>query len=102
MAEASAEQLSGLRALLASAANAADYADRLHGDGGVAPEIHERIESSLQEALRSFYLAGQLAAMPDLIGRQPIAASVTGAGARLPGPGEADFDPWCLTDPAQP
>lgn len=92
-------QLAELRALLASAANAAAYAERLYGDGSVAQELHERIERSIQEALSGFYLAGQLAAMPDLVGRQPVALSMTGAGAALPGPGEAGFDPWCLTDP---
>lgn len=96
---ATPEQLASLRALLASAASAADYAERLYGDGGASQETHERIEASLQESLRSFYLAGQLAAMPELVGRRTIPASVTGAGRRLPGPGEPGFDAWCLTDP---
>jgi len=96
---ASQEALAELRALLASATNAADYAARLYGDGNVSQELHERIENSVKEALRSYYLAGQLAAMPDLVGRRPMPVSVTGAGAQLPGPGETGFDRWCLTDP---
>lgn len=96
---ASPDQMAELRALLASAANAADYARGLYGGGRAGQEVHERVEASLQEALGLFYLAGQLAAMPDLVGRQPLPASVTGAGARLPGPGEPGFDPWVLTDP---
>ena len=93
------QQLAELRALLASAGNAAGYARRLYGDGDVSQELHERIEQSVKEALAGYYLAGQLAAMPDLVGRHAVPASVTGAGRRLPGPGERGFDPWCLTDP---
>lgn len=96
---ASEEQLSQLRGLLASATNAAGYARRLYGDGDVGQELHERIESSVKEALGSYYLAGQFAAMPELVGHRATPVSVTGAGQRLPGPGEPGFDPWCLTDP---
>jgi len=96
---ASSDQLAELRALLASAGNAADYAERLYGDGEVGQELHERIERSVKEALGAYYVAGQLAAMPDLVGRRPMPASVTGAGRHLPGSGEPGFDPWCLTDP---
>lgn len=96
---AGARELAELRALLASAANAAGYATRLYGDGDVSQELHERIEQSVKEALGAYYLAGQLAAMPELVGRRPVPVSVTGAGRRLAGPGEPGFDPWCLTDP---
>jgi len=96
---ASESQLAELRALLASADNAAAYAARLYGDGDVSQELHERIEQSVKEALGAYYLAGQLSAMPELVGRHPVPASVTGAGQRLAAPGEPGFDPWCLTDP---
>lgn len=99
---AGARELAELRALLASAANAAGYATRLYGDGDVSQELHERIEQSVKEALGAYYLAGQLAAMPELVGRRPVPVSVTGAGRRLAGPGEPGFDPWCLTDPHTP
>lgn len=96
---AGARELAELRALLASAANAAGYATRLYGDGDVSQELRERIEHSVKEALGAYYLAGQLAAMPELVGRRPVPVSVTGAGRRLAGPGEPGFDPWCLTVP---
>lgn len=107
IAVADAERLAGtdaaqpktLRGLLATAGNAADYARRLYGEGGVEQSLHERIERSVQEALGLFYLIGQLAARPDLVGRAALPASVTGQGERLPGPGEPGFDPWCMTDP---
>jgi len=96
---ASASQLAELRGLLSCAGNAAAYATRLYGDGDVSQDLHERIEQSVKEALGAYYLAGQLSAMPELVGRHPVPASVTGAGPRLAAPGQPGFDPWCLTDP---
>lgn len=51
----------------------------------MSQELHERIEQSVKEALGAYYLAGQLAAMPEFVGRRPVPVSVTGAGRRLAG-----------------
>lgn len=92
-----------LRQLLAEANAKADYAEQLSG-GRVPPQLHERIERSLKEALEGYYRLGQLLAMPELIEREgrrrPAAAVDRKARRRLPRPGEASFDGWCLTDPA--
>ena len=89
---------------MAKASAAADMAQSLHQQRvrHVSEELHERIEQNVKTAIETYFLAGQLMAMPGLIAQQPQAGPRTGAGGPrpggpLPGPG---FDPMCLTDPA--
>jgi hypothetical protein len=102
------KQLQRLRQLMAEAKAKADYAKGLMGPN-VSQELHENIERHAQVAIESFYLLGQLLAMPTLIdnldkgragsggtSREAPSGGIT-ANAR-PGDG---FDPWCMTDPAQ-
>lgn len=95
-----AKDLAAIESLLVAAKVAAEYAEQLHSQldrGSAASQsLHERIESSIKDALAQAYLVGQLAAMP---GIERVAATSAGtSGRRLPGPGEPGFDPWCLTD----
>ena len=85
-----------LRQLVAEATAACDYADGLHSNRH-HQGVHELIENNLKDALELWFHAGQLAAMPRLLGdyrlRRPVPRPVL---ARMPG--GAHFDPWCLTD----
>lgn len=84
-----------LQAELADAKADASYAADLHAGlhGEVSQNMHERIERTIKRAIENAYRIGQLTAMPQLIGTQPAGIR------RLPRPGEAGFDMWCLTDP---
>lgn len=87
-----------LTGMFADASSSVAYADSLWSPE--APEVlHERVESSLKRAIEGFYLLGQLFAMPVLLDRPDVQVAAVTA-VRLPLPGEAGFDPWCLTDPA--
>jgi hypothetical protein len=82
--------------MAAEAAAATDYAaglrTRRHD-----PTLHELIENNLKRALELWYHAGQLAAMPQLLGAyRALRPAVRPDLATLPG--GARFDPWCLTD----
>jgi hypothetical protein len=100
------DQLFGLAA---EANTAIDFAESLWSpDAG--PELHERVEESLQRAIAAYYRLGQLLAAPMLLDRVAIAPSQAPAGLVLAGtvlagngelalPGQPGFDPWCLTDP---
>ncbi len=89
-----------LQAELADAKADASYAAGLHAGlpGGVSQNLHERIERTLKRAIENAYRIGQLAAMPQLIGTRAAGGRPAGI-RRLPRPGEAGFDMWCLTDP---
>lgn len=92
-----------LRQLLADADSKTQYAEQLWSRD-VPRALHEGIENSMKAALAGYYHLGQLLAMPQLVAtyRQPGAGqdpAVAHPGRSLPGPGEAGFDPWCLTDP---
>ncbi|HVF84668.1 MAG TPA: hypothetical protein VM821_01700 [Abditibacteriaceae bacterium] len=119
------EQTKGLnliRQVHAQATTKARYADDMMGDNPTR-DVHERVEEHVKEAIESFYLLGQLLAMPELAtkavqppkplgdianAQNPLTASwffprqigVSGDGSstRLPSPHEANFDMWCLTD----
>lgn len=95
------KDVAAIESLLVAARVAAEYAEQLHSElhrGSAASEsLHERIESSIKDALARAYLVGQLAAMPGL--EREVRASAGTTGHRLAGPGEPGFDPWCLTDP---
>lgn len=84
-----------LQAELADAKADASYAADLHAGlhGEVSQNLHERIERTIKRAIENAYRIGQLAAMPQLISTRPAGIP------RLPRPGEAGFDMWCLTDP---
>jgi hypothetical protein len=97
-AERSAE-LGRFRQRLAVVTTAADYADRLY-QPDAAQEQHERAEDSVHRAIEAAYQLGQLLAMPELLARPDGTTQPAGSHGRLPRPGEAGFDPWCLTDPA--
>lgn len=96
------EQFGRIQAELADAQSSFRYASTLHErlmGRAASPEMHERTEQSLKRAIESAYLVGQLSAMPmltDVMGRQ-----TPRQGRRSTvRPGDRDFDPWCLTDPA--
>ncbi len=97
-----------LRQLLAEATTRADYAERLW-TGRPPRSLRPQIERDLKEAVERFYHLGQLLALPRLVDQEVAArpevpgaarAGSAAAVARLPGPGEPGFDPWCVTDPA--
>ncbi|MGC4044709.1 MAG: hypothetical protein QM758_13025 [Armatimonas sp.] len=93
------------RQLWAAAKSKADYAENLWG-GNPSRDLHERIEEQVKSAVEQLYHLGQLLAMPELLDKASAVPQQTlppqGAGASkipgIPGPGEPDFDPWCLTD----
>ena len=89
-----------LRERFAEANSKAEYAERLWASEP-PPDLHERIEAHVKEALERYYHLGQLLAMPSLLERTPrrdVPAGARAARSR-PGPGQRGFDPWCLTDP---
>ncbi|MET7401473.1 hypothetical protein ABZS66_49125 [Dactylosporangium sp. NPDC005572] len=84
-----------LKQLAAQGAAAADYAVGLRTDQH-HPALHGRIEANLHGALESWFLVGQLAAMPRLLMEPQAQRPVAPRDERLPGGWR--FDPWCLTD----
>lgn len=87
--------------LALDAQSATSYAAGLVHPGADAA-MHEVIERHLHAALETSYHLGQLIAAPELVEgyvgpRGRGAASPT--GSHLPAPGQAGFDPWCLTSP---
>jgi hypothetical protein len=87
-----------LRQLAAEAAAATDYAMGLR-TGRHNATLHELIENNLKRALELWFHAGQLAAMPQLLGSyRALRPAARPDVAMLPG--GPRFDPWCLTDPA--
>lgn len=98
-----------LRQLFAEAAAKGEYAERLW-ERKPPQSLHPQVEEYARSAIERFYLDGQLRAMPRLLGsyaearpapaRGTSGATPVPAADQLPGPGEPDFDPWCLTDPA--
>jgi len=124
------EQTKGLntiRQIHAQAMTKARYADDMMGDNP-SRDVHERVEEHAKDAIESFYLLGQLLAMPEIAAKllhiappqkspngapnANIEYSMPGLGAtpfnaalrenasaqRVAAPGEPDFDMWCLTD----
>jgi hypothetical protein len=69
---------------------------------GADMALHEVIEQHLHRALELQYHLGQLIADPDLL-EGYVGPGGQGApapkGRPLAGPGQAGFDPWCLTSP---
>jgi hypothetical protein len=79
---------------------AADYAGHLGGPSEVR-ELQGEIQAQTCTALDRYYLVGQLIAMPHLA-LQPLPKPQRATPGRVtpfPGPGDENFDPWCLTDP---
>ncbi|WP_238016711.1 hypothetical protein KZZ52_19545 [Dactylosporangium sp. AC04546] len=72
-----------LKQLAAQAAAAADYALGLRTDRH-HPELHERIEANLRRALETWFLIGQLAALPRLLLEHEAAVRAAGAGRGAP------------------
>ncbi|PQV62438.1 hypothetical protein B1R32_1352 [Abditibacterium utsteinense] len=71
----SEEQKKGLgfiRQIQAQAETKARYADDMMGDNP-SLEVHERVEEHVKAAIESFYLLGQLLAMPELAGKIALA-----------------------------
>lgn len=92
-----------IRQILAAAVSKARYAEDLHGSHPTQ-EVHERVEPFIKEAIEGFYLLGQMIAMPSLAvppAETPLPAPKEYKKHAAPLPGQADFDPWCLTDPAR-
>lgn len=94
-AERVAARLAGM---IADADAVVSYGESLWSPDATG-DVHERAESSLQRGIAAYYSLGQFLAMPALLDR-PETEATTAAGPRLPLPGHAGFDPWCLTDPA--
>lgn len=88
-----------LRGLAADADSSAAYGESLAGDATGRDVVHDRVESSLKRAIERYFLVGQLLAMPRLMERTDVQLAARVAPG-LPRPGQAGFDPWCLTDPA--
>ena len=88
--------------LLAGGDARRDRAVALWQGGARSIEAHENIETLVKEAIASYFLAGQLMAMPDLAAKVSPAEPVTASRGRgvSPAPGQPAFDLWCLTDPA--
>lgn len=90
-----------IRQLLAAADSKGRYAESLHGENPTQ-EVHERVEPYIKEAIEGYYRLGQLIAMPQQMAvtlDRPMPSS-TPKQSKPDLPGEANFDPWCLTDPA--
>ena len=94
-----------LKLLMSAVDSSADYADKLwmHAPG---LELRRTLGATLQDGLDNAYQLGQLLALPQLLeqshGRTPPATHPPGPSAlRIFLPGEAGFDPWCLTDPLE-
>lgn len=90
-----ADQASRLRGLAAEADSVVSFGESLWSPGATG-EVHERVENSLRRGISAYYRLGQLLAIPALLDRPEIAASPV-SGKPLPLPGQAGFDPWCLT-----
>lgn len=119
--EAEKKSLNQIRQTHAAAATKARYADDMMG-GNPSRDVHERVEEHVKDAIEGYYLLGQLLAMPELaakVHQAPAPSPQNPSGktdwnapyytpsptlhgappTRLPGPNEAGFDMWCLTDP---
>ncbi|GAB3366203.1 MULTISPECIES: hypothetical protein [Amycolatopsis] len=84
--------------MVAEAEGTASYAESLWSPNADAA-VHQRVENSVKCAIERYYLIGQLLAMPALLDRPDVQVAMV-SGPALPVPGQAGFDPWCLTDPA--
>ncbi|RYG46421.1 hypothetical protein EON79_10195 [bacterium] len=95
--EKEAKQYHAIRGLYAAADAKARYAEDMHG-ANPSQAVHEMVEPTIKEAIETFHLVGQLAAMPKLAGMVKAPPIVP---PRVPSirPESVDFDPWCLTDP---
>lgn len=95
------EQAHRIRGLFAAALSKARYSEDLHG-GHPTPDVHERVEPHIKQAIEEFFLLGQLLAMPSLadqVNSEVANERNKGVRQRIPGPGESGFDPWRLTSP---
>lgn len=95
--EGKADAASRLRGLAAEADSVLAFGESLWSPGATG-EVHERVENSLRRGIGSYFRLGQLLAIPALLDRPEVAA-INVSGPLLPLPGQAGFDPWCLTDP---
>ena len=99
--DAYAAAAGSIRQLMARGDSRRDRAAALWRGGARSAEAHQSIEAQVKEAIRSYFLAGQLMAVPTLATRVDVESDVlsSAGGGRAPVPGEQGFDPWCLTDP---
>jgi hypothetical protein len=83
-----------LQGLLAEADAAIGRGERMWTPSRFQP-LHRAVESALLDGLQQLFRLGQLLARPAL-------AESAGGAARpaRPLPGEAGFDPWCLSEPS--
>ncbi len=108
-----------IRQIHASAQTKARYAEDMM-NGNPSRDVHERVEEHVKEAVESYYLLGQLLAMPELALKvkqppKPLPAPPMSPPptpfytpspnlyapqiAQLAPSGAANFDMWCLTAP---
>lgn len=102
------KQLNSIRQVQAAAMTKARYAEDMM-TGNPTRDVHERVEEHVKIAIESFYLLGQLLAMPELaaklnqlnqVPQVPLGQGLPGIGTQqLAQPKDANFDMWCLTDP---
>jgi hypothetical protein len=104
--------LSFLRQKHAEARTKAEYVQNLW-QPNASLELHERIEEQAKIAVELYYDLGQCLAMPELAARElerrtkkSSGPGKSGSGKKPAGtwrfppmPGQADFDPWVMTDP---
>jgi len=84
-----------------AAANAADLLPKLN-DGSISRKLQGEMEKNVKLAIELAYRVGQLAAMPQLIGKSRLLTRRNRLTAKRERslPGERGFNKWCLTDPA--
>lgn len=85
-----------LQGLYAQADAATGQAGQMWAPSQYQP-LHQAVKTALRDALDQLFRLGQVLARPSLLD-----AAGPGRGLRRarPLPGEAGFDPWCLSDPA--
>jgi len=93
--------LGDLRAAKTAMIYAADLLPQLN-DSSIGQRLHGEIEKNVKLAIGLTYRVGQLAAMPQLIGRSQLTPrrNRSTVKRKLPLPSERGFNKWCLTDPA--
>jgi hypothetical protein len=93
-----------LTPLMASVQSAIDSAGALSADSA-GFEVRVTVGTTMQAGLDRAYQVGQLLALPELMSATPAPdpgpATHDSSTLALFLPGDAGFDPWCLTDPLE-
>jgi hypothetical protein len=94
-----------LRTLMSATDSAVDYAGKLW-TRAPGQELRQTLGTTFRDGLDNAYQLGQLLAMPELLEQKhddpaPTPPPSGPSALRIFLPGEAGFDPWCLTDPME-